>query len=371
MASEPLALDEHKSSALPPITSLRQAVLLTLAYFDAQGLAVTAYDVWFNLLGFRASYRDVLEELSSPKVKERLVEREGYFSLRSSEHIEARQIKHKLSEHKWRRARRVAVLLSLVPFVETAAVCDSVALNKAKPGSDIDFFIVTRPGRMWTARMLATGLTNVLRLRRHGSAVKDRACLSFYATSDALAVQPLSIAGGDPYLAQWVNTVTPLWQRRGFDFSRRIKQANEWTGTFFPQRVEAAGKSISNRRAVGEVVGWFSRPVQALAELFLRGRLGTYLEQRLRRVQLRYMRKSAPYEVKNRSCHIVINDHMLKFHEQDRRTWFRERTVATYERLMQEQDLQEAVEDVRFAAGLVVQPVGATVRLGNVAVAAP
>ncbi|MFH0831150.1 MAG: hypothetical protein V1895_03765 [Parcubacteria group bacterium] len=359
--------NQYLGEALPPVTSLRQAVLLTLAYFDAQGLAVSAFDVWFNLIGYRTNLHAVALELEQPAVRERLVEHDGYYSLRSREQVELRQLKHKVSEFKWRRARWVASLLSLVPFIESVAVCDSVALNKARQESDIDFLIVARPGRMWTARLLATSLTHVLRLRRHGRAVRDRACLSFYVTSDNLSLEPLVIAGGDLYLAHWVYTATPLWEcprPDRLELTRRLRQANAWAAQFFPQLSHGAGRTITERRLVKPWVARFSRVVQALAEVILRGKLGQHLELRLRRWQLRYMHKTAPFELKNRTCHIVINDRMLKFHEQDRRTWFRERTLTTYERLTGEQDLLEQVEDMRFVpAGLVVQPVGATLSL--------
>jgi|GEM_PF-327191 len=351
---------------IPSPRNTREAVLLTLAYFDAQGLALTAFDIWYNLVRFEASYKDVLAELTllaTPAGRADAIVHvaDGYYSLRSIDAIKLRQIKHKVSEFKWRRARIVSQLLSLVPFIEAVAVVDSVALNKAKPESDIDFFIVTRPGRVWTSRLIATGLTHMLRLRRHGDAVRDRACLSFYATSDALDMHKLAIEGGDLYLAQWVNLVSPLWQRHGFDLIDELTTRNTWAAELFPQR---AGGELSDRRKTVAKLDRVTRPVQWLSEKVLATGLGTWLEQRVRKTQLKYMHKTAPYELKNRTSHIVISDQLLKFHEQDRRTWFRERTVATYQMLLQGEPLGSTDVEIKFGlsgiTSMSVQPVGAT-----------
>ncbi|MFO0704827.1 MAG: hypothetical protein U0517_02495 [Candidatus Andersenbacteria bacterium] len=346
------------TSALVQPKTVREAVALTLAYCDAQGLVATAFDVWYNLIRYQASYGAVLSALQELVAESRLITQDGYYSLRGLDAIEARQLRHKVSEYKWRRARRVARLLSLVPFVQAVSVVDSVALNKAKPQSDIDFFIVTTPGHLWAARMCATALTQALRLRRHGTHVRDRACLSFYATSDALALQNLSIAGGDLYLAQWVYLVSPLWQRAGFDLTQQLIQHNPWAAELFPQR---ATGTVSDRRTVEPGLARLTRPFQWTLETLLAKRLGRWVETKLRTLQLRYMHKTLPTEIKNRSSHIVINDRMLKFHEQDRRTWFRERTLATYQRLLAREPLNLSLDDVRFASGgLLVQPIGAT-----------
>src|SRR3990172_6346966 len=156
-------------AAFPKPRSLTEALVLTLAYFDALGMAVTAFEIWQNLIRFKASYAEVLEELTKKPLASIVTEARGFYSLRRPrdevesggihpgyEQIEQRFEKNKLSEFLWRRARSTAQWLTLVPFVRSISVANNVALDNAHPGSDIDLFITVQPGRLWTARFFVT-----------------------------------------------------------------------------------------------------------------------------------------------------------------------------------------------------------------------
>lgn len=348
--------------AIPQPQSAEEAVLLTLSYFDSLGLAVTAFEIWHNLIRYRASYREVLEILSSQGLKKKIVIDRGFYSLRGRALIEKRFAKNKISDRKWRKARRYARWLSIVPFVTSVSVVDSVAYGKAKPKSDIDLFVVTKPGRIWTARIATTGLMHVLGHRRHGKRIKDRACLSFYATDQALDFSALKIEGGDLYLGNWLFVLGTIWQRRTKDqpsLAKRLLEKNEWASILFPQRDLSP---LSRRRRVEPFVSVFGRIPQATAEIILKTRLGGWLEQRVRRVQLKYMHKNAPTEIKTNTSHILISDDMLKFHEQDRRHWFRKKTLATYRSLLAKEDISTVAETPELSnVGLIKQSIGQSI----------
>lgn len=81
------------------------------------------------------------------------------------------------------REKRIARFvrgLRHVPFVRGVGLAGSQVLGQQKEGSDIDLFIITDPSRMWLARTLVTAYFQVLGMRRHGGAVKNRFCLNHY-----------------------------------------------------------------------------------------------------------------------------------------------------------------------------------------------
>jgi predicted nucleotidyltransferase len=338
---------------------LTDAVLLTLSFFDALGMAVTAFEVWQQLIGHRATYREVNETLTSladPKGAALLTHERGFYSLRGAAQIETRFLRNKTSEMLWRRARSTARLLSWIPFVTSVSVVNSVSMNNANENSDIDLLITVKPGRMWTARMLVTGVVNALGWRRHGKKISRRICLSFYLAESALDLKKMALPEGDLYLAHWMFSIATVWQR-GIDIQPQLLSQNPWAASIFPQQ---AVSPISARRRVEPSILLLTRPFQALAELTLKTKLGYRIEQKLRAWQLKLMQKSIPTEVRTRTSHILITDDVLKFHEQDRRVWFRERTLATFASLKAGKMLPAVTPPRLSDAGFVVQTVGAT-----------
>ena len=346
---------------LPAPTNLREAILLSLAYLDAIGIAPTPYEVWRLLPRWTASIGEVYQALyNDPLLKSVTHHERGHLSLRSSEHIQERLERGKISEFKWRRARSTAAALTLIPFLTSVSVANTVATGTARHESDIDLFITVKPGRMWTTRLLTTAVVFLLGRFRRKQHVADRICLSFYVTDDALNFSQLALEGDDPYLAHWIASLgTMLDLQERTPLGEKLFAANPWIRQLMPN---LAPQTPSERRRVPTWAKKIARPVGAIGEWLLSQKMGDQLEQRLRSRQLRRMNKVAPTELKTPTQHIVISDKILKFHEQDRREWFKQRTIATFLRLQAGELPELSSEQPELsAAGLVMQPVGATV----------
>ncbi len=336
-----------RTVAVPTPKTLEEAMVLTMSYFDALGMAMTTFEIWQNLIRYRASYFEVTQALSTGPLAKILTEDRGYYSLRRPEtaedgagsihpgleQIEQRFEKNKLSEFLWRRARNTARWLAMVPFVRSVSVANNVALDNAHPGSDIDLFITVQPGRLWTARFLVTAMTNLLGRRRYEEYVARRICLSFYCTDNVIDFEPLAISGGDLYLANWLLSLGTLWRHDAdpreytTPIASRFLPHNPWVRELFPQREPS---TLTRRRQVLGMTARGARLGQKMGELVLASKIGAALERRMRRKQLAHMGKQVPTEIKTRTTHILVTDDILKFHEQDRRTAFRERALATY-----------------------------------------
>ncbi|MDO8435221.1 MAG: nucleotidyltransferase domain-containing protein, partial [bacterium] len=75
--------------------------------------------------------------------------------------------------HKLRRAQRFAWLFGLLPWVRLVCACGSVAWGTADEESDIDFCIVTKPGRIWSTRFIIAGTLEVFGLRPAAGKKRD------------------------------------------------------------------------------------------------------------------------------------------------------------------------------------------------------
>ena len=294
--------------------TLRQSIVCTVAYFDLFEYPLTPFEVWKWLWsegGKSASYYEVEQALEREELTPALVRSGAFVTLRGREQIVAtRRLRHRLSIAKLRRAHRVARFLSYIPWIEGIAVCNSLGYRNARATSDIDFFVVTTPGALWLTRLLATTPVAILGLRPRLGATTDGICLSFFVTRDALNLQALTKPELDPYLTYWVTTLIPLYGRG--DVWNEFSLANAWIKKFLP-----------NALAISTGPHWLFR--SAPRRLSSRLSLARWLDKRLQRLQMQ--RLPAPLqEIARRSTtDVVLGAQMIKLHENDRRTAYRER----------------------------------------------
>lgn len=124
-------------------------------------------------------------------------------------------------ENYMRRAKFVASILQICPFVRAVFLTGSLARGEAKEKSDIDFFIVTKKGRIWTCRLFVTILVSMTGYRRHKDKISGRICLNRYQTEDNLDIKP-----HNSYHAFDYSKIRPLWETNGI-YSSYLKE-NRW-----------------------------------------------------------------------------------------------------------------------------------------------
>jgi hypothetical protein len=252
--------------------SLEVAVLGAVLYADIFDYPLTASELHHFLLDETASLAMVQTALDAPWLAERLVCQRGYWALRGREMIvPLRQARAAASEALWRVARRWGRVVGALPFVRMVAVTGALAVDNSDYSDDVDFLIVTEPGRVWLARAFAIGLVRLARL------FSARLCPNYVLARSALSQTP-----HDLYIAHEVAQMRPLVGRGVY---AEMRAANEWTRLYLPQ----AARPL---RPVEELTPPFAlRLAQRLAERLLSGRLGDAVEAwELRRKQRKFSR---------------------------------------------------------------------------------
>jgi hypothetical protein len=145
--------------------SLPEKIKATLAYFEIFDLALSVDELMRFMPGMvegRLGVEKDLSEMSDVRGKH------GFFVLKGSEELLenrieksllAEQIKQKADKWKW--------TFGLVPFVEMACVCNYSSFDCVEKGSDIDLLILTKPGRIFLARLFLTLYMQLFGLRRY------------------------------------------------------------------------------------------------------------------------------------------------------------------------------------------------------------
>jgi hypothetical protein len=157
-------------------------------------------------------------------------------------------------------ARSYGGVIARLPFVRMIAVTGSLAVDNAEAGDDVDYLIVTAPGRLWLTRTLVMAVVRFAALR--GVTL----CPNYLISESALALPQR-----DVYTARELAQMAPV---TGFDTYDRMLAANEWYTAFLPNvappahgvesndgRARSSGRAerVLGARVFDKVEGWLMR----------------------------------------------------------------------------------------------------------------
>ncbi len=277
--------------------NIRQRILATVAYADIFDYPLTREEIAYWCIG---------SPVARVFLPRSVRETRGFVCLGNpNKRIEERQRRAVWSGQKLRMARRVGMLLRTIPTVDLVGVTGGVAANNATYRDDIDIFVISRKGTLWSTRLFVTLLVDILgKRRRPGDRhVQDKLCLNMFMSDDALA---LPKSERDLFAAHEVLQMIPLYQRRGA--YQKFLIANIWIRKLLPN---AWGKTIKNV-VMGKAndSAWDVGGTGLFGMLVILMRLAEYPA---RAVQLWYMRGHRTGE--------VVTDKVLRFHPRDARPW--------------------------------------------------
>jgi hypothetical protein len=202
---------------------------------------------------------------------------------------------HYYAQRYWLKAKIMAQVLAMIPFVRMIGLTGSLAQGKANQNSDIDFMIVAEKGWIWTVRFLSTLLVILAGQRRSNKKTAGKFCLNRYLTTVSLIIYPQN-----HYHAQDYSLMVPLVDSGGiYD---QYWRANYWINQYcpFPKKYFPVGPNI------------ISRFIQKLTELIYQNVGGRYLEKKLGQWQKRKILNNPLTQLAPEK--IVANDRELRFH---------------------------------------------------------
>ncbi len=218
----------HKSPCLaaPTPLEIEQAALRAVAYADVFGYPLQATEIHRYLHGVAASLEATsaaLARCSTPGGS--LSTWNGYYTLPGREGlVEVRRRRAALADQLWPAAVTYGHLIASFPFVRMVAVTGSLAWHNVDDEADIDYLIVTEPGRLWVSRRLIGALCRAARL--------DGVCL---CANYVLSTRALLLADRTLYTAYELARMTPI---AGFGMYRRLRRANPWAATYLPNAAQ-------------------------------------------------------------------------------------------------------------------------------------
>ncbi len=250
----------HYSFGVTNSQTLQQAVLETLAYSDVFDYPLTFDELHRYLTASAppANLAACLSELS-------LVATENgfYFLADRRETVRTRMNREQTSRVAFQRACRYGAILGSLPFVRMVTLTGSLAMLNLNHDADLDYMLVTQPGRLWLARAFAVLFGRVMRI------FGDRICVNLLISESALEWHPR-----DLYSAREMCQMIPL---AGNDVYHRLRAANAWIKSFLPN-ADSVPALTPKARPKSFFQKWLEFP--------LIGKVGDALESWAMRLQL-------------------------------------------------------------------------------------
>jgi hypothetical protein len=158
--------------------------------------------------------------LLSNSLPKPLVRSGRYFSLAGREaSIETRKVRTTAAADYWRRAIHYGRRMSHLPFVRMVAVTGALAMDNNADG-DIDYLVITEPGRLWLCRAMIVGLVKLAATRG------TELCPNYFLSENAMVLEERNL-----FTAHEVTQMVPL---TGMATYQALRGLNRWTDEFLP-----------------------------------------------------------------------------------------------------------------------------------------
>lgn len=208
----------------PALSSLQQHVLRTLAYYDIFQYPLTAAEVHRFLQC--AAGRAVVDGALTWLVMHGFIHQsDDLYALRSDAALFARRREgNREAVRAMPRAQRRAYWIAQFPFVRAVMASGSLSKGYMDASSDLDFFIVTAPNRVWIARMLLVIYKRLFLFNQH-----KNFCVNYFVDENHLEIGEKNL-----FTATELATVVPLC---GAAHYHQLWQANQPLLDLFPNAI--------------------------------------------------------------------------------------------------------------------------------------
>jgi len=222
------------------------------------------------------------------------------------------QLKEKFQE----KITQLKKIAASIPEITDIFLVNSYALGSLKETSDIDLLVITKPDTMWWTRLKLTAALELAGIRRKPGNIEEQFCLSFFITENAMDMSKIAI-DDDLYLHFWISSVQSLLNRSLSSWHEQ----NPWLKDIFP--------SFSMQDFTPVPAQDLVQPTPSSSH-FLNSLVRPLMQWRHRSKQKRLGPNSS----------IVVSDTMFKFHNEDRREYYKEQTLKELDCLLQQTDVE-------------------------------
>jgi hypothetical protein len=206
---------------MTPTRAQELAFLRSVTYASLFDYPLTLAQLHASLVEVRADRAAVASWWRDSAFLQATVEyRDGhYFSTGRADLLDTRMRREALSRDLLEREHRVLSLVARMPFVRMVALSGSLAHLNAERSADLDLFVITAPGHVWSVTLSVLVISRLLGWRK-------RMCLNYVISERAMAIEP-----ADLFSANQIIHLRPII---GHDVFEQFVNANPFVKRFYP-----------------------------------------------------------------------------------------------------------------------------------------
>lgn len=214
--------------------SLEHHIIRTILYYDVFNYPLNTDEIYRFLQTNSVTPGDVSDALKKLQEKQLLFRFREFYTVQPEATLIERRVRgNQLAEKSLKTARQKAQLIARFPFVCAVMASGSLSKGYMDEKSDLDFFVITRPGRLWIARMLLVLYKRIFLFNSH-----KHFCINYYLDTDHLEIEDKNI-----FTATELATVIPLY---GADYYRELITRNGWVKTLLPNFAMRSLEGVPN-----------------------------------------------------------------------------------------------------------------------------
>jgi hypothetical protein len=306
-------MTESQQTACLELTNTESGVIRTLLYFDIFHYPLTEDEIiiYHPYPIHKEDIRHSLVQLLKNKLIFRVSSgltthgaESYYYSVRNDHKAVIRRINgNKMAGEKLPIAQHYSKLISCFPFVRGVMLSGSLSKNYMDNESDIDYFIVTEPGRLWITRAMLALFKRVFLLNSH-----KFFCFNYLVDSRSLEIEEKNI-----YTAFETATLIPVYGKKVCD---QFYSTNDvWVKRYLP--------NLANNRT--EFITEKKNSVKIVLEVLFRGPFGEKLDQMFMQLAINRWKKAFGMALAPSEFEIAFKAkrHVSKSHPQ----FFQKRTL--------------------------------------------
>lgn len=170
------------------------------------------------------------------------------------------------------KAHQKAKLIAKFPYVEAVGISGSLSKEYYDKNSDIDFFVITKPNKLWICRTLLMLYKKIFLLDS-----RKYFCVNYFVSSDQMEIEEKN-----RFTATELKTLIPMHGKTIFE---QFYQSNKWVNDYF-SKFEPQIDTVSDKR----------KPVfSCLIEFAFDTKFGTIIDSVLKVITLKKWKSKFHY----------------------------------------------------------------------------
>ncbi len=210
------------SENIVTISTLGKSIIRTLAYYDIFDYPLTAEEIHQNLQTINVTLKDVSDEIEILSENNLIYKKNNFYLLIKNDNYISRRIAgNKLADKKINSAYKMTKFIAKFPYVRGVMLSGSISKGYMEKDSDVDYFIITNPNRLWVTRLLLMLFKKIFLLNS-----RKIFCINYFVDTETLEIEEKNI-----FTATELATLIPTY---GTDLYEELYSKNIWIKDFYP-----------------------------------------------------------------------------------------------------------------------------------------